>query len=76
MSPSLFNLCTELIFREISEIKSVSIGGVNINNLHYADDTVLFAENEAHLQHVLDVLKAKSEEFGLCINVKKTKSMK
>ena len=75
MSTSLFNLCTVLIFREISDMKGVSIGGVNINNLCCADDTVLCAENEADLQHVLDVVKVKSEEFGLCINVKKTKSI-
>ena len=56
-------------------MKGVSIGGVNINNLRYADDTVLCAENEADLQHVLDIVKVKSEEFGLSMNVKKTKSM-
>ena len=56
-------------------MKGVSIGGVNINNLRYADDTVLCAENEADLQQVLDVVKVKSEEFGLCMNVKKTKTM-
>ena len=75
MSPSLFNLCTELVFREISDMKGVSIGGVNINDLRYGDDTVLCAENEADLQHVLDIVKVKSEEFGLSMNVKKTKSM-
>ena len=56
-------------------MKGVSIGGVNINNLRYAGDTVLSAENEADLQHVLDIVKVKSEEFGLSMNVKKTKSM-
>ena len=38
-------------------------------------DNILCAGNEADLQQVLDVVKVKSEEFGLCINVKKTKSM-
>ena len=75
MSPSLFNLCTELVFREISDMKGVSIGGVNITNLRYADDTVLCAQNETDLQHVLDIVKVKSEKFGLSMNVKKTKSM-
>ena len=56
-------------------MKGVSIGGVNTNNLRYADDTVLCAENEADLQHVLDIVKVKSEEYGLSMNVMKTKSM-
>ena len=56
-------------------MKGVSIGGLNINNLCYADDTALCAENAADLQHVLDIVKVKREEFGICINVKKTKSM-
>ena len=54
MSPSLFNLCTELVFRDISDMEGISIGGVNFNNLRCADDTVLCAENETGLQHVLD----------------------
>ena len=62
-----------MVFREISDMKGVSIGGVN---LRYADDTVLCAEDEADLQHVLDIVKVKSEEFGLSMNnVKKSKSM-
>ena len=46
LSPSLFNLYTEHIFREIDELPGVKIGGRNINNLRYADDTVLLAETE------------------------------
>ena len=41
-------------------MKGVSIGGVNINNFRYADDTILCAENEADLKHVLDIVKVKS----------------
>ena len=74
MSLSLFNLCTELVFMEISDMKGVSNGGVNINNLRYADDSVLCAENEADLKHLLDSVNVKSKEFGLSMNVKKTKS--
>ena len=39
LSPNLFNLYTEKIFREVEDMKGVNIGGVNINNLRYADDT-------------------------------------
>ena len=33
ISPNLFNLYTEKIFREVENMKGVNIGGVNINNL-------------------------------------------
>ena len=44
LSQNLFNLYTEKIFTEVEDMKGVNIGGVNINNLRYADDTVLLAE--------------------------------
>ena len=74
-SPSLFSLYTECIFKEIQDMKGIAIGGHNINNLRYADDTVLLAENEQDLQHLLDKIKDKSTEFGLDMNIKKTKTM-
>ena len=39
LSPSLFNLYMEKIFREIEDIEGMNVGGYNINNLRYADDT-------------------------------------
>ena len=42
LSPMLFNLYTEKIFREVASMTRITIGGVNINNFRYADDTVLF----------------------------------
>ena len=56
-------------------MKGVTVGGRNINNLCYADDTVLLAENEADLQNLLNVIREKSTEYGLNMNVKKTKVM-
>ena len=43
MSPYLFSLYSEIIMREISDMKGIIVGGQNINNLRYADDTVLLA---------------------------------
>jgi len=74
-SPSLFNIYTEYIFKEIKEMHGINIGGHNINNLRYADDTVLLAENESDLQQLLNVIQAKSAQYGLDMNVKKTKTM-
>ena len=45
----LFNLYTETIFRHIEESKGVTIRGTQINNLRYADDTVLLADSEENL---------------------------
>ena len=46
LSPSLFNLYTEKLFREIEDMEGVNVGGHNINNLRYADDTSLLALEE------------------------------
>ena len=50
LSSDLFDIYTEKIFREIEDMKGVNIGGVNINNLRCADDTVLLAEGPMFLQ--------------------------
>ena len=47
------------------------VGGVNINNLRYADDTTLIAD-EQKLQKLMDVVVEKSETKGLDINKKKS----
>ena len=52
----------------------VKIAGRNINNLRYADDTTLMAENEEELKGLLRV-KEESEEAGLKVNIQKTKIM-
>ena len=54
LSPNLFNLYTEKIYREVENIK-----GVNINNLRYADDTVLLAEGPMFLQALLTAVNEK-----------------
>ena len=46
----------------------------NINNLRYADDTTLMAENE-ELKSLLMKVKEKSEKFGLKLNIQKTEIM-
>ena len=46
----------------------IKIAGRNINNLRYADDTTLMAENEL-LKHLLMKVKEKSEKAGLKLNI-------
>ena len=47
----------------------------NINNLRYADDTILMAESEEELKSLLMKVKEESEKVGLKINIQKTKTM-
>ena len=51
------------------------IGGRNINNLRYADDSTLMAESEEELKRLLMRVRGESEKAGLRLNTKKTKIM-
>ena len=76
LSPRLFNFYSEMIMREAAiENLGITIGGLKISNIRYADDTVLMATSEEELQQILDKVRRSSEEHGLRLNVKKTKSM-
>ena len=50
----------------------IKIAGRNINNLRYADDTTLMAENE-ELKSLLMKVKEESEKVALKLNIQKTK---
>ena len=52
----------------------IKIAGRNINNIRYADDTTLMAENE-ELKSLLMKVKVESEKVGLKLNIQKTKTM-
>ena len=47
----------------------IKVAGRNINNLRYADDTTLMAENEEELKSLLIELKEESEKAGLKPNI-------
>ena len=49
--------------------------GRNINNLRYADDTILLAESEEELKSLLMKVKEESEKLGLKLNIQKMKIM-
>ena len=53
----------------------IKIAGRNINNLRYADDTILMAENEEELKSLLMKVKEESEKAGLKLNIQETKIM-
>ena len=51
------------------------IAGRNINNLRYADDTTLLAENKEELKSLLMKVKEESEKVDVKLNIQKTKIM-
>ena len=53
----------------------IKIGGKNINNLRYEDDTTLMAESEEELKSLLMKVKEESEKVGLKLHFQKTKIM-
>ena len=53
----------------------IKIAGRNINNLRYADDTTLMAENEEELKSLLMKMTEESEKVVLKLSIQKTKIM-
>ena len=51
----------------------IKITGRSINNLRYADDTILMAKSEEELKSLLMKVKEESEKVGLKLNIQKTK---
>ena len=56
------------------EEAGIKIAGRNINNLRYAD-TTLMAESEEELKSLLMKVKEESEKVGLMLHIQKTKIM-
>ena len=78
LSLCLFNLYAEYIIQNtgLEETQAeIKIGGRNINNLRYADDTTLMAESEEEIKSLLMKVKEESEKIGLKLNIQKTKIM-
>ena len=77
LSPCLYNFYAEYIMRNagLEEAQAgIKIARRNINNLRYADDTMLMAESE-ELRSLLMKMKEESEKVGLKLNIQKTKVM-
>ena len=53
----------------------IKIAGRNLNNLRYADDTILMADSEEELKSLLMKVKEESEKAGLKVSFQKTKIM-
>ena len=78
MSPCLFNFYTEYIMgnARLDEVQAgIRIAGRNINNLRYADDITLTAENEEELKSLLMKVKEEREKAGLKFSIQENKMM-
>ena len=60
LSLELFSLYTKMIIRKINHMDGIRIGGLNANNIRYADDTAIVADLEEQLQNLITVIQFNS----------------
>ena len=53
----------------------INVARRNVNDLRYADDTTLMAENEEEIKSLLMKVREESQKVGLKLNIQKTKIM-
>ncbi|GFR67057.1 endonuclease-reverse transcriptase [Elysia marginata] len=72
LSPHLFNLYTEKIMRQtdINDM-GINIGGRDITNLRYADDTALLSDKITSMKRILHRVNNAGQQAGLLLNAKK-----
>ena len=77
LSPLVFNIYSEEIFKQALEDQEegIVLNGVSVNNIRYADDTLLISNTLKGLQQLLNRTTVVSEEYGLKLNVAKIKDM-
>ena len=76
LSSCLFNFYAEYIMRNAGQDEAqagIKIVRRNINNLRYADDTILIAESKEELKILLIKVKVESEKVGLKLDIQKIK---
>lgn len=75
LSELLFHMYSECIFGEALENinAGISLNGEIINNIRYAEDTVIFADSMERFQQLMSRITACSQAYGLDTNTKKTK---
>ena len=77
LSPLLFAIYAEAMMIEAMEDvdEGVIVGGQLLKDVRFADDQGMVSSKEIGLQRLMDALNTKANEFGMKINVKKTKTM-
>lgn len=76
--PLLFNAYSEVIFADAltDSPEGLKINGQRINNIRYADETVLLADTDYGIQALLNEINTRCERMSMKINTIKTKVMK
>ena len=76
ISPSLFIAHLERAMDKIKKDESgVSIHGIRLNNLRFADDIDIIEEDAEKLENTLQALNEEGKRYGLVVNIEKTKTM-
>jgi len=77
LSPLLYNIYDEAMMREAFEEvdHGVKVGGQLIKTIRFADDKAVTASSQRGLQQLMDNVNRVTQEYGMKINVKKTKVM-
>src|SRR2546425_9815896 len=76
ISPLLFSIYAEVMMIEASEdMEGVPVGGQLVSDVRIADDQGMMAGTEMGLQRLMNKLNDTAENFGMKINIKKTKTM-
>src|SRR6218665_1890191 len=78
LPPLLFNIYKEELVREAVEDleEGIKVGGRWIKALMFADDQAMVAKSQKSLKTIMDRLDRASKEYGMKINIKKTKVLK
>ena len=78
LSPLLFNIYIQELLNEALENSKdgVKVGGQLVNAVRFADDQAMVANTNAGLQRIMDCLDRTSKDYGMRINIKKTKVMR
>lgn len=74
LSPTLFSIyINDLVIRLRENCPTLTFGDQNVNSLLYADDMVVFTENENDLQLCLDTMEKWCREWRVKVNEEKSK---
>ncbi len=78
LSPLLFNIYADELMREamMGNEDGVKVGGRLIQVIKFADDQAITASTNNGLQRMMELVNNKANEYGMKINIKKTKVMK
>ena len=77
LSPLLFSIYAESMMRDaIDSIEEgMVVGGRLLKDVRFADDQAVLASSKEGLQRLMDGLNSAAEDYGMRVNVKKTKTM-